>query len=151
MKADDTLDRLADLVVKQGIALGGLSLRERDLALALAAASLAHAVPASEAEVNRVLKSCLCDEARFLATDPAELRRWLVDAGWWQRDGFGREYRRVPLAALPAPMRAQAEQLAPLDLPAWVRAQHQALAARRAARQRDWQARQHSPPQGATS
>jgi Uncharacterized protein conserved in bacteria (DUF2087) len=140
VSADTTLEVLARLVVKQGVALGGLSARERELALALAARAFDQDAPASEAEVNRALKACLAREAGFLGTDHVELRRWLVDAGWWQRDGFGREYRRVPLAALPAPMRALVELLAPLDLPTWTQARRDEWAARREARQATWNA-----------
>lgn len=145
MNTDETLDVLARLVVKQGVALGGLSARERELALALAAGALGDGAPASEAEVNRALKACLAREASFLDTDHVELRRWLVDAGWWQRDGFGREYSRAPVGALPAPMRSLADLLAPLDLPAWTQARRDERAARREARQATWQARQGLP------
>jgi hypothetical protein len=142
MTTPAVLVSLSSLVVKTGVALGGLSARERDLALALAAASLAEEASASEAEVNRSLKRCLAEEASFLDTDHVELRRWLVDAGWWQRDGFGREYRRVPVQALPASMRLLADPLRELDLAAWAQARRDEMAARRGARHAAWQTRQ---------
>jgi hypothetical protein len=142
------LAALSSLVVKTGVALGGLPARERDLALALAAASLAEDASSSEAEVNRSLKRCLAEEASFLDTDHVELRRWLVDAGWWQRDGFGRVYRRVPVQALPASMRLLADPLRELDLPVWAQVRRDEWAARRGARHAAWQSRQrtgHAP------
>jgi hypothetical protein len=144
MTTAPVLVSLTSLVVKTRVALGGLSVRERDLTLALAAASLAEDALTSEAEVNRSLKRCLAEEASFLDTDHVELRRWLVDAGWWQRDGFGREYRRVPADALPAPMRSLADALRELHLPAWAQARREEMAARREARHAAWQSRQ--PP-----
>ena len=132
------LQRLASLVVKEGVAIGGLSAEDRALALALVWAALP-ASPCTEIEVNEVLREQLSGPACCLGTDHVELRRWLVDGGWLQRDGFGREYRRVDATALPAERQALAAALAPLDTAAWVRAERSALAARRAARRRQWQ------------
>jgi len=142
MKAADPLASLSALVVKSGVALGGLSDPERALALAFASVCLAQDTPASEADVNRLLKHALDNELAFLATDHVELRRWLVDAGWWQRDGFGHEYRRVSIDRLPAPMQQLALPLRALDAPAWVRTRRDEVAAQRAARHAEWQARQ---------
>jgi Uncharacterized protein conserved in bacteria (DUF2087) len=141
-----SLAALTSLVVKTGVALGGLPARDRELALALAAASLAEDAPASEAVVNRSLKRCLAEEASFLDTDHVELRRWLVDAGWWQRDGFGRVYRRVAIESLPASMQGLDGALRSLDLPVWVQARRDDIAARRKARRGAWQSRPQTGP-----
>lgn len=132
---------LARLVVKHGASLGTLTTAERELALAIAARALPDPPEGcSEAEVNRVLRRCLLQEAAFLATDHVELRRWLVDSGHWQRDGFGRRYGRAPLADL-LPQRADAVRaLAGLDLPAWVAAERERDAERRLARRQAWAA-----------
>jgi Uncharacterized protein conserved in bacteria (DUF2087) len=132
---------LAALVVKQGAGLGTLAAAQRELALAVAACALpASAGGCSEAEVNQALKRCLQAEAAFLATDHVELRRRLVDSGHWQRDGYGRCYRRAPIDAL-LPHRADATRLvASLDLPAWVAEQRSQRAGQRDARRRAWQA-----------
>jgi Uncharacterized protein conserved in bacteria (DUF2087) len=131
--------RLTALVVKHRAGLGTLTAAERELALAITAAALPAGGPGcSEAEVNRALQRCLQNEAAFLATDHVELRRWLVDSGHWQRDGFGRRYERAPLAGL-LPERADAlRALAGLDLPTWVAAQRAQDAERRDARRRAW-------------
>jgi hypothetical protein len=44
--------------------------------------------------VNRVLGAWLEGPGAMLRTDHVELRRWLVDAGFVSRDGFGRAYVR---------------------------------------------------------
>ncbi|HEY6134267.1 MAG TPA: DUF2087 domain-containing protein [Rubrivivax sp.] len=143
MNVADPLALLSALVVKTGVALGGLSESERAQVLALAAGCLAEDGPASEAAVNRLLKNALENELAFLGTDHVELRRWLVDAGWWQRDGFGHEYRRVPVGMLPLPMQERALLLRGLDAAAWVQARRDEVATRRAARHAEWQARQN--------
>ena len=48
-----------------------------------------------EPGVNVHLKQALQGAARCLDTDHVELRRWLCDAGWLQRDGWGRAYQRA--------------------------------------------------------
>jgi hypothetical protein len=122
------LATLAGLVVKSGVHLGGLSEAQRAWALG----------GVSEAQANARLKSALAAEAAFLDTDHVELRRWLVDTGWWRRDGFGRCYERVPADALPPGLRPQAEALAGIDLPAWVAALRQAHRAERERRRQSW-------------
>jgi hypothetical protein len=139
MPSSPPLQRLASLVIKDGVALGGLSSEDRSLALALVWTALP-ATPCSEREVNERLREQLAGPTRCLGTDHVELRRWLVDGGWLQRDGFGREYRRVDAGAMPVEQQALANALAPLDATAWVRAQRSELAERRAARRRAWQA-----------
>ncbi len=89
-------DRLSLLILKSGLALGGLSEADRALVLAVPARTLARDAVASEAQVNALLKSSLDAESSFLGTDHVELRRWLVDARWWQRDATraARDQRR---------------------------------------------------------
>ena len=85
------------LAVKERVGLGALAgSRGDEFAAALAAASLA--VPAdatvSEREVNDRLVAWLAGPGAMLSTDHVELRRWLVDLGLVERDGYGRAYRR---------------------------------------------------------
>jgi len=132
------LATLAGLVVKSGVHLGGLSEAQRAWALGVAAQGLPHGPGVSEAQANARLKAALAAEAAFLDTDHVELRRWLVDTGWWRRDGFGRCYERVPADALPPGLRPLAEALADIDLPAWVAALRQAHRAERERRRQSW-------------
>lgn len=100
----DPLAGLASLVVKDGVGLGGLTDAARALALGFVWAGLPRTA-INERAVNDALKAQLDAAASFLATDHVELRRWLCDAGWMVRDGYGREYRRVATAHLPGPIR----------------------------------------------
>jgi hypothetical protein len=145
--SSEALSTLGLLVVKQGVSLGGLSAPERQQAFAMVWAGLP-AAAMTERELNQQLQAQLAAAAAFLATDHVELRRWLVDATWLQRDGFGREYRRTAAASLPAAGQALALQLAAMDIEAWVAELRAAQAARRDDRRRGWQERQH---QGGTA
>jgi hypothetical protein len=86
--------RLAALVVKDGVSLGLLGEADRALVLALAATAIEAGREHREAEINRVLEAWLRGPGAMLRTDHVELRRWLVDAGFIGRDGFGRAYVR---------------------------------------------------------
>lgn len=141
-EASATLAELAAWVVKDGVALGGLNPGLREQALAVSWAGLP-AVVMSEKAVNVALKAQLAGAARFLDTDHVELRRWLVDGGWLTRDGFGREYRRVPLQDLADSARLVAAALVALDVAAWVAGARTQLAAVRDGRRQAWQASQH--------
>lgn len=101
---------LANLVVKDGVGLGGLAEPTRALALGWVWAGLPRTVM-DEPGVNRALKAQLAGAASCLATDHVELRRWLCDGGWLDRDGYGRAYRRQPPALLPEHQRALGEAL----------------------------------------
>lgn len=90
MDAASRLDRLA---VKTGVSLGLLPVADRDAVLAWAAIHVPVAGVLDERAVNAVLQAFLRDGGAMLRTDHVELRRWLVDAGWLERDGFGRAYR----------------------------------------------------------
>jgi Uncharacterized protein conserved in bacteria (DUF2087) len=142
---------LATLLIKERVHLGLLSAADRALALTWVWLGLPHASerPAlSEAEINTTLKAQLAGAARCLATDHVELRRWLVDSGLLQRDGFGRAYQRVEAALLPLPLQPTAQALSGLDSQAWVRERLQRLAIERAARRAAWEASQglRQPP-----
>jgi hypothetical protein len=143
---------LARLALKRGVGLGGLTADERAWALAVAARCL----PAGdgpdegddEAGVNGRLRDALAGDAAFLDTDHVELRRWLVDTGWWRRDGFGRRYHRTPAGALPATLAAIDAAVeacladgGPATLGPRLAAHRDADTARRAARAAAWQAR----------
>ena len=84
--------RLAARVVKDGVSLGLLG--DADRSLALAACALPTGRAHREADVNQLLGHWLEGAGAMLRTDHVELRRWLVDAGFVSRDGFGREYVR---------------------------------------------------------
>ena len=86
--------RLAALVVKDGVSLGLLAEADRALVLALAAAAIEPGREHREADMNRILEAWLEGPGAMLRTDHVELRRWLVDAGFVSRDGFGRAYVR---------------------------------------------------------
>lgn len=124
------------LVLKTGVGLGGLPEAQRDLALSLVWAALPAATVWTEPQVNQQLKAALAGVAAFLDIDHVELRRWLVDGGWLERDGFGRAYQRVEAASMPAAQAAQAAALAGVDVSAWAGAQRAEQAARREARRR---------------
>ena len=147
----DTLaGRLRRLVVKNGVGLGLLPADDLALALAWVWTGLPTDRVLNEREVNAELKAQLAGPAACLATDHVELRRWLVDAGWLQRDGYGREYRRVPGG--PMAHAALAGALGALlngtDSSAWAAAQRQAHAAERETRRQRWQ-QQGQPGGGA--
>jgi len=135
---NDPLRALRPLVVKDHVSLGGLPAGELALALAAVHATLPAARAMSEREVNEALKSALAGAACWLGTDHVELRRWLVDAGWLARDGFGREYRALAHAALPAPQQALARALATVDVTRWVAAERAQQAQERAERKARW-------------
>jgi hypothetical protein len=134
----DALAPWARLVLKQGVRPGLLNEAERRRALGLVWAGLPDAVSMTEPEVNAALKFQLAGAAAFLDVDHVELRRWLVDGQWLSRDGFGRAYRRVALAALSP---SQAAAVAPLQgvlLAQWAASLVQARLAEREARRRAW-------------
>jgi len=131
---------LSALVVKEGVRLGGLPAGLQALALALVWAGLPAADVLSEKQVNALLQGQLGGVAAFLATDHVELRRWLVDAGWLARDGYGRAYRRVDPEAMTTGQRELADALASIDPAVWVAEVRAAHRARRDARRDHWQA-----------
>lgn len=143
--ASAVLVTLAILVVKEGVMLGGLSAAHQAAALGLAACALPADVVLREADVNMALKHSLSASCSFLAVDHVELRRWLVDAGWLSRDGFGREYRRVAPEHLPEAVAPIAAALAGITPDVWVREVRQRAAAAREARRLAWEA---GPSQG---
>ena len=134
LETNSALQETATLVLKHGVSLGLLDGVSRQRVLALAWQCLPHGVALTEAQVNVALRSFVDQAGAFLRTDHVELRRWLVDAGWLSRDGFGREYRSSSVEALATPCREAALPLAGLDVNAWaqgVRQQSQAEALRR--------------------
>ncbi|MDO8418420.1 MAG: DUF2087 domain-containing protein [Rubrivivax sp.] len=140
----DRLSALQALVARDGVGLGGLPAAQQSLALALVWSGLPAGAVVDEREVNLWLKAQLAGAAAFLDTDHVELRRWLVDAGWLWRDGYGREYRPMAVADLAAGQRMLAESvhaaLGGLGTAAWVTEQRARHRARREARRREWQA-----------
>ena len=133
-----TQQALAVLVVKQGVGLGTLTHPQRLLALGVAAAAIDSGPVFTEPQVNAALKAWLAGPAAFLDTDHVELRRWLVDTGWWQRDGYGRAYARTPVAELAPELRAIDAAIAPLNLATWIASQCERVQAQRAARRQAW-------------
>lgn len=131
---------LQSLILKTGVSLGGLSEADRCWALAVPALRLGGGAVCTEAEVNALLKLCLQQEGAFLHTDHVELRRWLVDSGWWTRDGYGHAYRAHMAEELPEHLQPIANALSGWDVTAWVIAQRQQAAQAREARRQAWQA-----------
>lgn len=66
------------------------------MVLAPAACAIDPGQPVREDEVNRGLIDWLADVGQMLRTDHVELRRWLVDADFVVRDGWGHAYVRGP-------------------------------------------------------
>jgi hypothetical protein len=134
------------LAVKQGLLLGTLSAgRREDFVVALAAAAHAFDVDRDydEAGVNAALKAWLAGPGSMFVTDHVELRRWLVDVGLLERDGYGRRYRRtVPRADWASAIAA----LQGLDLVAEAARARAAEHARRAERKARWTVRSDNPP-----
>ena len=133
------LEHLARLVVKSGASLGLLAEPERQLALAWVWAGLPAGRVMNETDVNNVLKAQLAGPVACLHTDHVELRRWLVDARWLQRDAYGREYRCAPA---PAAHAAWAEALQAFDTTAWTADRRNAHEAGREARRQRWEQQQ---------
>ncbi len=131
---------LDKLVVKDGVALGGLLEEDRALALTFVWAGLPTAV-LNEREINAALQAQLAGAARCLDTDHVELRRWLVDGGWLARDGYGREYRRVPADELPPQRQGLGRELLALDTAAYTDRRRAEREEQRAARRRAFEAR----------
>ena len=131
---------LAQLVVKQGVSLGGLPAVQLAWALAFVWAGLPSGTH-SEAGINRALQAQLAGPAAFMHTDHVELRRWLVDAGWLQRDGYGRAYQRVAPHELRADLQPLAHLLRGLETASWAQDRRAALAETRAARRAAWDQR----------
>jgi len=112
---DALMDRVARLVVKEGVTLGNLGESDRSLALAWVWAGLPADTGMDERGVNGHLKQALQGAACCLDTDHVELRRWLVDGGWLARDGYGRSYQRVTASALPEHQTALGQALHGVD------------------------------------
>ena len=132
---------LAVLVVRRGLGIGRLTDERRQAVLAVAAAALAAGEAPGERDASARLADWLQGPAACLDTDAAELRRWLVDTGWWQRDGFGRAYRRTPSEHLGPQARPWADALRvaagaddPAAVAAWVAGRVAEDAQRRAER-----------------
>lgn len=140
--SDPFLRPFEALAHKSGASLSGLTASQRELALALASRSIAAERSWSEREVNEALRGALARELAFLDIDHVELRRWLVDTGLWQRDGFGRDYRRVPPEGLSAPLRDACAAVDAVDAVHWLPARRAAVVAERAARRRAWESGQ---------
>lgn len=96
------LSRLETIAVKHDLALGLMGDADRVATLAFAAIHFVPGTAYDERSVNALLVDWLGRGGAMLRTDHVELRRWLVDGGWLERDGFGRRYA----LAVGAPARA---------------------------------------------
>ena len=139
MSTDPThlLAEAAALITKQGVGLGVLPARTRQLALALAWAGLPDTVM-TEPQLNVALQAQLDGALGCLSTDHVELRRWLVDAGWLSRDGFGRAYRRVAWTSLGPGLQAPAQPFITIDVAAWAQQVRAATQQRRERQRLSW-------------
>jgi hypothetical protein len=86
--------RLEAIVLKSGLQIGLLSSADRALVLALASCAIEAGRTLREHEVNRLLIDWIAGAGAMLRTDHVELRRWLVDAGYVDRDDWGHAYLR---------------------------------------------------------
>lgn len=94
----DVISILRRLAPRSGLSLGGLyGGRHDEFATLLASATMTFTVGSgySEREVNTLLIGWLAASGVMLGCDHVELRRWLVDTGLLERDGFGRRYVRA--------------------------------------------------------
>lgn len=139
------------MVVKTRLGLAQMTDADRLLALALPAHRLPVGPQHSESEVNELLKASLANESAFLRTDHVELRRWLVDTGWWRRDGFGKAYIRPPAGELPEHLQALAFALASEEPIAWARQQMNEQRAAQQARRARWHAHLETLGHGAAA
>ena len=128
-----TTARLERLAVKSGLSLGLMGEADRAATLAFAAIHFLPGAGFDEKGVNAILRECLAEVGTMLRSDHVELRRWLVDAGWLERDGFGRRYA---LAAT-APERATA-LLGDRSAAGWAACMQRARADERERRQARW-------------
>ena len=133
MKMESTTEALERLAIKQRAMLGNMSRPDLLLVLALAARCVARWPALTEREVNAALKDWLAGTGAMLDVDHVELRRALVDAGLWQRDGFGHAYQRAASIAT-ADVADAADALATLDAERIVAAARTRRDAERAAR-----------------
>ena len=96
--------RLERIAVKSGLSLGLMGEPDRAATLAFAAIHFLPGTGYDEKAVNAILRDWLDEAGTMLRGDHVEIRRWLVDTGWLERDGFGRRYA----LAASAPERAAA-------------------------------------------
>ena len=121
MDANRFLKAWRETAIKRGVALGALAGARGDaFAATLAAASLAlpEGLDLAERDVNERLRAWLAGPGAMLGTDHVELRRWLVDLEFVERDGYGRAYRRSPP---PPAFAAAVEAMASVDAEAVAR------------------------------
>ena len=101
MSTESTVAALERLAIKRGLTLGNMSRPDLLLTLALASRCMPASAQCAEPEVNAALKAWLAGTGAMLQVDHVELRRTLIDFGLWERDGFGRAYRRADVIANP--------------------------------------------------
>ncbi len=94
-----TIAALERVAIKRGLSLGNLNRTDLLVVLALASLCLPAEGSLTEPEVNAALKAWLAGPGAMLRADHVELRRSLIDAGLWQRDGFGHAYERATAIA----------------------------------------------------
>ena len=129
---------LQRLVVKDGVRLGIRPAPQLPWALGCVWATLpAHTM--NGPQVNQALKSALAGATCWLDTDHFERRRWLVDAGWLARNGFGRSYDLTPANCLREAMQPVAAAWGAPDISGWVALARHRHQEKRAARRQVWQ------------
>jgi hypothetical protein len=100
MPEDSALELTATLrrlIVQRDLTLGALANRngmDLHVVLGLASTCLGADEVKNEIEVSRLLDHWLKSTGTMLRCDRAELRRWLVDSHYWQREDGGRRYGR---------------------------------------------------------
>ncbi len=142
MSESEPVKLIQALATQRDVALGNLARSRMPRLRAVLAAAAARFEPGAaytEAGVNEVLRKFLAGGGSMLASDHVELRRWLVDTGLLQRDGFGRLYQRAEPPTEFGPMLAA---FAGVDLDAVVADARAADVIARAARRARWEERQ---------
>lgn len=133
------VQRLHRLFPKEHVSLGGLSEADRSVVFALVWSGLPEGEGWAERDMNELLKQRLAAAASFLGVDHVELRRWLCDLQWLQRDDYGRAYRKVPRAELREPLAPWADALAGTDWDAEAQRLRTEKSALRVARRAAWE------------
>lgn len=89
------LAQLKRMSVKKNMLLGNLSNEEKILLLSAISLCILSKTSFNEIQVNELLSNWLTQTNSFLSIDCAELRRTLIDYGFWQRDAYGTKYSRI--------------------------------------------------------
>ncbi|MBX7227993.1 MAG: DUF2087 domain-containing protein [Burkholderiaceae bacterium] len=125
ISSPQAIEILKKLAAKRNISLGRMSRIELMVTLAAVSVCLPSSVKMSEVQVNKLLRAWLANTDSMLRIDHVELRRSLIDYGFWQRDSFGRGYWRSEEVA-DSPLKAYMQVFDEID-PLPLMAAHRAV------------------------